>query len=170
MISTRDAAFIACRLIAVFHITQWASGILWAFKEIMGLVATSIAFGEFEFSHSFVNIVPAAVVHLAVIAFLWFGAGLVAGWVTPRREEEPAVNHWDRKSAFSFVVVAVGLVILLLNLPILVRWVYVLKGNENVGQWLDTQFFTTFVYVLIGLVCLVGAGTIARAVGHLRRW
>ena len=170
MLSPRDAAFIACRIIAVFHITQWASGILWGFKEIIGLIARSITYGPLELSQSFVNIVPVAVVHLVIVFFLWFGADMLAGWVCPRREEETVANDWDRKNAFAFVVAGVGLLILLLKLPVLLQWAYLLNDREGADYWLDTQMFTMFVSVFIGLICIMGAGTIARAVGYLRRW
>ena len=170
MLSPRDAAFIGCRLLAlflVFQIDDWIpaaqSLVLRALALIEGAAATPVS-GNLA---TFAAIALQLLLQLAPALVLWFGATWFSRRIYPTAVSEAVEGYWDRKAVLSVAVTAFGLFVLILSLPGLLNLFWVTHGLSPITSIFN---FDALFSVIFGIVCIVGSDSIAQFVVKLRRW
>ena len=175
-ITPRDAAFIGCRLLALYFLydmLQWAPH---AYSMLSSTLF--VVLGEHEIAPDRrVSVYLPLVIHfltkLAPMLLLWFGAGWVSNRIWPIDRADADRVELDLPGALPVVILVTGVVMMLSNTPIVAFWVVVSALGGEASIWtLDVQeaFPSALVAFLFGCLFVLGAGTIGRFVSRVRRW
>ncbi len=173
MPSTRDIAFIGCRLLALYALY----GALLSFAHTVLTVAQTLTVATSGFGQFILSYGTTLAVNLAVFLVLWFGADWIAGKVVAGTAEAPreVPGAWSRQSVLSLLLAVAGLWILIHNLPSLLFYLALIIPDpaDQIAKdfSIDTERLISAVLTTVfGLLCVVGAGGIARFIAKLRGW
>ncbi|MGD1877913.1 MAG: hypothetical protein ACFB13_10465 [Kiloniellaceae bacterium] len=170
MPSVKDIAFVGCRLLALFLLFNAVLGIAFNtrfFFMNQGMSHWSLSDRVMEFGF---YAIPLAFL-IAMFAFLWWGAGWIAGKATADMPAASAstAESWSRHSLLSLVVTAAGLWALIQHLPVAVSYFMFFVWADSRGRD-STGLIAELLIIGLGLVCVLGPGRIAGTIVRLRRW
>lgn len=165
-----DAAFIGCRLLAVFFALK---GI-----PLLASAAFSILIDRPEFPKASPSIIGLFVIQLTAVVLvplgLWFGAGRISRYLLPDRTPEASAEPITSQSLQAALFAAVGLYIFVLALPELAGSFYRLRWTAHwssqsegpVREW--SHLLECSLRTVLGLILLLRARGISAFVQNLR--
>jgi len=170
MPSTRDIAFIGCRLLALYFLYAAIQGIP------HGLYALSTAFGEgqlpsmnFSYQAALWLSFASPILSMAMVLVLWFGASWLSREMADGAPE--ATPAWSPRSLLSVGVVLSGLVLVSFALPqIALYLLFIADGAMEAETFRVHYLVAQVVQALVGTGLILGAERIAGTIARLRHW
>ncbi len=175
MLSPREAAFIGCRLMALYFLYILIQGLPHAYSMLSSTVFLVLDDHEIVADREvslYLSMALHFVTDLAPMLFFWFGANWLSMRVWPTEGASGDKGQWDRTGVLSVVIVATGVVLLLSNFSTVVLWIFIsVVGHEKSFWNLDVleAFPRALVSFLFGCLFILGADKIARVVAKAKR-
>lgn len=169
MLSARDLAFVACRLLALYFLVNVISTLPYS----LGSLASAFASGQPQDTPLFYQasrwlMLASPIVTLAMVVVLWFGAGWLAREVA---EGTPGgtTSDWSPRSLLAVGVALLGLTIVAFALPTVVLYLVYLADGAAEDRWF-ASLVDLAARCLIGAGLILGAQRISETIARLRRW
>jgi hypothetical protein len=176
MPSTRDIAFIGCRLLALYVLYGFLINLAFNFIDYLQLLAVPGEDG-WQMHRHIVRSSLFQLVNLAAFLALWFGAGWLAGKVAAGTAEtrDPAPAIWSRENALSFAVAVLGAWALVHHLPVLLSYAPLMLPDPSDEIWRDVivhppTIISQALISVLALLCVLSPQGIARFIARLRGW
>lgn len=179
MPSTRDIAFVGCRLLAVYALYSVLLTLAISLSLVSQVLATP---GRSLWQVSEFAIHNGALMLANIVAFavLWFGAGWLAGRISVEasetKEQVPCVA-WSARNLLAVALTLLGLWVLVHHLPTLATFVPLILEGRAVEitasgdiAYRTQQLITALLTTALGILCVLGAKGIANLTARLRNW
>lgn len=176
MIGARDLAFVGCRLLSLYVL--WFT-LAYLAQSVFFVLDALVSPGQVRLglsSHASANL-TFVVTNLAVFVALWFGAARIAGMVAAGTADMPAgqAAGWSRQKVLSLAVVALGLWVLIHELPVLLSYAPLMIPDPSDEFWPDVTVHPSMIVSAVltstfGLLCILGTRGIVTFIARLRRW
>lgn len=172
MPSTRDIAFIGCRLLALYFLFLALQSIPYSLVSALGTLATGQQQDMLQlfYARSAWLLLATPILSLGMVVLLWFGAGRLSREVAEAPPSEVS-STWSPQSLLSVGVVLLGLIVVTLSLPsIVLNLLFIIDGAAEAATFQFNSLLSAVVQCLIGVGLILGSKGIAEAIARLRRW
>lgn len=175
MLNPRDAAFIGCRLVALYflyNVIQWFPHAYSMLTSTMFVVLGDHEIAADRVTSIYLPIALEFATRLVPMFFFWFGADWLSSRIWPIERASVDKEQPDHKGSLFVVVVATGVVLVLSNVSTVVMWMYISIFGQGRSLWtLDVfeAFPSALVASVFGCFFVFAAGSIARFVTKLKR-
>lgn len=163
MPSTRDFAFLGCRLLSLL-------ALYWALEKTQFYilsVASSTGVSLIELLGGFLVPIMLALADVALFLLLWFGAGWISERMVSGMPDGEREADWSHSKVLALGVTVLGLVLVFVTVPRIAAYVFAFAFRGHIDP---AGLVQVALMLIISVYCLVGAARIAEIVVKLRRW
>lgn len=175
MLNPRDAAFIGCRLLALYFLYDVIQWIPHAYSTLTSTLFVVLGDHEIAADRTTSIYLPIAlgfVTSVAPMLFFWFGADWLSRRIWPIERTDAGKAEPDPKGSLFVVILATGVVLVLSNVSTVVIWTYIsIVGQERTFWTLEVfeAFPSALVASVFGCFFVIAAGSISRFVTKFSR-
>ncbi len=162
MTTTRDLAFIGCRMLAVYLF--WGAVITFATFFVPALTRFDLVAWGSGLYIAFLTVFSIAFVTLPSIA-LWFGANWLSQRMTRDISEVRQNTNWTVKKVLALLIIALGVYVLVFSISGLghaIFWISI--DSEDMKPIHYANVFQSVLLIGMGVGCIFGAKKIAKLV------
>ena len=161
MPSTRNLAFVGCRLLSLYVLYQGMLKLGFVVIFLAQLIETNRPISLVQSS------VIIFVIEIMIFLLFWTGADRISRWAVNHEQDVDDLAEVSRSDILSVAVVISGIFILVFTTPQIVSLIisYPFQGNQNL-----TFLISPVMSFVMGIVCLAGRKTLVDLVVRARRW
>lgn len=161
MPSSRDLAFVGCRLLSLYVLYQAVLKSGFVYLSLVQLYSSN-RFG-ISLDAAFVTVF----LEVLVFLFFWFGAGWISRRAVEDDKELVKREEFSPRNVLAIAVAISGIFAIVLTIPTLIRMATIFAIQDVRTLELLISPVATLI---VGLLCIVGSKSIADFVVRLRRW
>lgn len=176
MLAPKDAAFIGCRLLALYflyNVLQWVPHAYSMLSSTIFVVRSHPTPPGGE-ALVYTQILLDFIAKVGLLLFFWFGADWLSRRICPSEEKADHPQQWDRQAVLSVVPVAIGLAIVLGSFERLANWIYIsLSPFDTRALWeagIGSDLAEIAMSFVLGCLFIMGGGSMTRLIAKLKGW